>query len=653
MKVTPFFLALGVAGSMYAQAVSTLSVDDLMNVEVTSVARRGQPLLETPAATYVITQEEIRRSGATTIPDLLRLAPGVDVAQINGNTAAVSARGFNGRYANKVIVLIDGRNVYSPISSGVRWDELDLLIEDIERIEVTRGPGGTLWGANAVNGIINIVTKRPIDAQGMLASVTAGGGDGTTGSFRYGGQFGSSGYYRAYAKAFSRPATGSPAQGGGDDWSARHAGFRSEWMTRFGSVNVQGDVADGRSDQMIDNPGAGYPFGGPRQAPASFEGHNLLFHWTAAQSKRSETSLLAYYDYRHRVQAMLNEDTRALDVDFQNRLKLGDRNDATWGAEWFSKKYATIASESIVNLDPPRDVQIGFTAFLQDEIRITPGLRLTAGSKMLHDEHGHTQWQPSLRGLWMVTPRQIVWAAVTRAVRSPSPFEIDGTIPIAAWRGPDGSPTTTEIVGNDGVGLEYSRTYEIGYRTRPLSALSLDVTAFRTSLRHIIGTETQAIRVAEDGRRILPIVFEGTFSGQSSGVEALVTLRPAERWDLTAGLSFFDIQLTSPSGVAGAFEEQLIDVPHHQAYVRSYLTLTPRLELDGTIWYVGGVPAQHVAGYIRTDLRLGWQVTPHLELSVAGRNLTDSRRLEFNTASEAASVTPTSRTISGSLTWRP
>src|SRR5438552_338544 len=365
--------------------LTDLSVDDLLNVEVTTVARRGQKLAETSAATFVITQEDIRRSGATSIPDLLRMVPGFDVSQINSNIWAVSARGFNGRASNKVLVLIDGRSVYSDVFFGIDWSTIDAFFEDIERIEVTRGPGGTLWGANAMNGIVNIVTKHPVDTQGTVAYASHGSGEGPSAGARYGGRFGSTGHYRAYVKGFDRPETVDLHHEFDDQWSMLRGGFRAEWMTRLGSLNLQGDGYRGTTEETTDLPNAQYPFGQKRDNLAHRAGHNLLLRWTMTQSVRSETTLQASFDFIRDGNMVANERRRNVDVDFQHHLMLGTRNDATWGAELRSTTFVTGGSRDIIQLTRSHDSDTLVTAFVQDQLTLTPHLRLTAGTKVVGD----------------------------------------------------------------------------------------------------------------------------------------------------------------------------------------------------------------------------------------------------------------------------
>jgi iron complex outermembrane receptor protein len=640
------------AGNVAAQStndLANLSVDDLMNVQVTSVARRGQRLSETPAAIFVISEEDIHRSGATTIPELLRMVPGFDVSQIDRNVWAVSARGSNGRWANKLLVLIDGRSVYSQLFGSVAWDVQDLPLDDVERIEVTRGPGGTLWGANAVNGIVNIITKHPIDTQGVLASVSHGDGSGPGAELRYGGRFGESGHFRVNLKGFDVPATlrtddGVP--GGNDDWRMLHASLRAEWATSRGSLNLQGDAFSGTSGETVSAPTAEQPFGWTHSDPSRVSGHNLLLRWSSTQSSHSETNLRAYYDDTNRDQWIQNERRRTFDLDFDHHVTLG-RHDATWGVEARSNswKWGSRSGDMLL----PSGHEMAYSAFVQDEIRLSSRFRLTVGSKLLNED-GSNQLQPTIRGLWIIRPNQVLWAAATRSVRQPTEIENDVFVRLAAAPiSPDQNATLT-VAGNPSLRPEHARSLEIGYRGVITPTVSVDVTAFRTMMRDLIFAERGAVAV-RDGEVTLPLTFMNSSEATTTGFEALMTIRPATRWDLTLGYTQLGIGLTDRFDGTSDHMSQ-VDVPRHQYSMRSYFTVTPRLEIDVAAYLAGRIASQNVPRYLRSNLRVDWLLMPDLELVISGQNLTDSHHIEFNGPGQGAYLTPTSRTITGTLRWR-
>ncbi len=641
---------LAAAGNLGAQTndeLANLSVDDLMKVEVTSVARRGQRLSETPAATFVITQEDIVRSGASSIPDLLRMVPGFDVAQVSRNLWAVSARGFNGRWSNKLLVMIDGRTVYTELFGGVRWDVQDVALEDIDRIEVTRGPGGTLWGANAVNGIVNIITRHPVDTQGILATVSSGEA-GPAASVRYGGRFGSTGHFRASLKGFDVPATSRAegVPGGNDNWRMLHGTFRTEWTTRHGILNLQGDAYRGTTGETIDYPTTAEPYGWLHSDPNRTNGSNLLFRWSSTQSAQSETTLVAYFDQASRNQWEANQRQRTFDLDFDHHITLG-RHNATWGlqARSTSWRWSSPSGDVII----PNGSQYLLSAFVQDEVRLSSHLRLIGGSKFLHDSHLN-EVQPSLRALWSFDDEHVVWAAATHSVRLPSETEYNAVIRLGGVPTPAGDVMVT-FLGNPELHAEFTHSFEIGYRGVINRFASIDVTAYHNALDELTTPEPGAVAI-RNGEVILPMTYANAIAGTTRGVEVSLMMRPSSRWDLALGYTHFGLGVVDR--VDGDPSDELVyfDAPHQQFSARSFLTLSPRLEVDASAYFVGAVASQNVPRYVHLDARIAWQVMPGVELTVSGRNLVDSRHIEFQGLAENAALTPASRTIAGTILWR-
>ncbi len=636
-------LTLFTAGAARAdeptEDLTELNLEDLLNVEVTSVARRGQKLAETPAAIFVITSEEIRRSGATTIPDLLRRVPGFEVARVNGNVWAVSARGFNGRYANKLLVLIDGRSIYSNVFSGVDWDEQGLMLEDIERIEVIRGPGGTLWGANAVNGVVSIITKRAVDTQGTLLSTSLGSGAaGMDGAARYGARLGQIGHYRVFAKSFDRP--GSPLGSGrraDDDWAVTRAGFRADWDTEAGGFTMSADVYDGIA--------AGKSFFDPIATNSEIRGEHLIGSWTATQSKRSETNLQAFYQDSRRRSFHLDRRARTFDVEFQQNLTL-QRQQASWGVSYRSTYDELVSRTQVLAFGTERQSADLFTAFVQDEIQLHPKFFATLGSKIHYQSVSGLDWQPSVRALWLPTPRQRVWAAVTRAVRTPSISELDMTTrPGAFPTGPGTALLTVE--GNPDLRSEYVVASELGYRMHPVSSVTVDVTAFHNSAEQLVANYIGPFYVDQNGQARVPILYGNILHGEISGLETFATFRPSGRWDLTVGYSFLHTDLVSDSAKPTAVTIS----PQHQWQLRSSVTLMPRTALEAAVYYVGTRPGQNLGDDYRLDLRVSSEVGP-MELSIAAENLFGGSHLEFNGVIEQPSLAPTSQSLTGRATWR-
>ncbi len=627
-------LAGGVLQGQEKRDLSSLSVDDLMNVEVTSVARKGQKLSDTAAAVFVITQEDIRRSGATSIPEILRMVPGLDVARINGNTWAISARGFNSQFANKLLVMIDGRSIYTPLFSGVYWDVADTLIEDVDRIEVIRGPGGTLWGANAVNGIINIITKHSIETQGTLVSAGAGTADGSSGEARYGGTIGPNGAYRLFGKSYDRSASVEGAHPTHDALTLGRAGFRADWTSRKGdSLTAQGDIYRGTSATI-----------GPIDPAAPFAGlgaldhvsaEDLQFRWMAVQSSRSDTKLQASYDYSARSQPIQARGT--LDVDFQQHLKIGDRNDSVWGAAYRNVNDRVGG----IGLALVRDSAVSslVSAFIQDEIQVTHRFHITAGTKVEYASASHLQLQPTLRLLFKASDRQTIWAAATSAVRTPSELEIDGRITVAAF--PDGrGGTGLEVVtGNPAIKPERVESFEAGYRWQASSAISLDASAFHNRMRHLIGTENDQPFLDASGQTIVPITFRNSVNGNANGAELLLTDSFAANWNVALSYSFFQSGATLGD----------VSSPRHQLQLRSSLQLPQQLELDWSAYSAGRLGSD-VPAYVRVDGRVSWHPARRWEFAISGQNLLHASHTEF--AAFTGASTPVQRTVNGKVTWR-
>jgi iron complex outermembrane receptor protein len=650
---TGLLLLTLMGGALHAQDkpdLGSLSVDDLMNVEVTSVSRKAQKLADTAAAVFVITQDDIRRSGATSIPEVLRIVPGLDVARINGNVWAISARGFNNQFANKLLVMIDGRSVYTPLFSGVFWDVQDTLLEDVDRIEVIRGPGGTQWGANAVNGVINIITKHAIDTQGGLLSTGGGAADGSSTAGRYGGSIGHNGYYRAYAKSFDRPASVTGANASHDAWSVGRAGFRADWTSRRGDTfTAQGDIYRGISATMgvLIDPVQPYA---EKNASTRLAGQDLQFLWTAVQSHRSDTTLQAYFDDNARTDSGLVLSRRTFNVDFQHHLKLGAHNDTVWGAEYHTwtdhalgPGFELVRDSNVANIA---------SAFVQDEIEVSRKVHVTLGTKAQYDNVLHLQLQPTLRVLFQASERQTIWAAATSAVRIPAETELYGRMNVGAF--PDGTGGTGLIVVNGNPNLEPERVeaYEIGYRWQANLQFTLDATAFHNHMIDLMGTHVGTPAIDSSGRMIVPIGIENNGHGHANGAEFLFTDAIRANWNVALGYSFFRQSAMDDAGRSSSTNVGKTTTPLHQLQLRSSIQLPRHFELDSSAYYVGRV-GNDVQSYLRVDARLSWQPARQWELSISGQNLLQARHSEYvGSDYESGLATPAQRTVNGKITWR-
>jgi len=629
-----------------------MSIEDLMNIEVTSVSKKSQKISEAAAAIFVITQEDIRRSGVTTIPEALRMAPGVEVARIDANKWAITCRGFNELYSSKLLVLIDGRTVYTPLFSGVYWDVQDTLLEDIQRIEVIRGPGATLWGANAVNGVINIITKSAKETQGGL--VTAGGGteEKGFGGVRYGGKLDENTYYRVYAKYFNRDNFVLESGGNGsDEWDSLRSGFRLDrQVSDINALTVMGDIYDGDSEQRITIPDLPSFTMQTIKDTMEVSGGNLLTRWNHIFSETSEMSLQLYYDRTKRESIQLDETRDTLDFDFQHYFSLSDNHDITWGLGYRYTKDKTAGSFA-VSFNPDSRHDNLFSAFIQDKIELIEGkLHVTWGSKFEYNDYSGFEYQPSVRALWTPHERHSTWAGVSRAVRTPARSNADirinfATIPVNM---------VIAIFGDEDFDSEEVIAYEIGYRCELTAHLSVDMTAFYNTYDNLLTSEPGSLFFDPSPlpHMVIPFYMGNKMDGHTYGAEVAAIWNITEKWKVTASYSYLQIQLHSDSSnMAIDAEEGEGDSPHNRFHLQSCLNLPYRLEFDQSLYYVDNLPTQHVPKYFRLDLRLGWHPTEKVELSICGQNLLDSQHSEFVDYG-GNSPREIERSVYGKIAWK-
>ena len=645
--------------------LTEISLEELMNIEVTSVSKKEQKLAQAPAAVYVITQEDIRRSGVTSIPEALRLAPGVQVARIDANKWAISARGFNGRWSNKLLVLIDGRRVYSPMFSGVYWDLQDTLLEDIERIEVIRGPGATMWGAGAVNGVVNVITRHARDTQGWLATAGGGSEERGFGGLRYGGRAGQA-YYRGYWKYFQRnhglTQAGEPAA---DGWDALRGGFRMDWEpSEKNAVTLQGDLYHGHAGQTISTVSLVPPFNRTINDQARSVGGSVLGRWKHVFSDRSEMALQVSFDRADRTEAVNVEEVDTYDVDFQHRLRLAARHELHWGVEG---RYMSdnLPGRALRSFQPQSRAQPLFTTFLQDEVLLVEDrLSLTLGSKFEHNVYTGYEVQPGAQLLWTPNPKNTVWASMARAVRPPSRMNRDVRVDFLAVPGWGGMPILISAFGSPSFRSETLRSHELGWRLQASRRFSADVAAFYNVYHHLetgdLGTPYLE-QVPAPPHLVLPMVLNNNLKGEAHGVELATNWNVTNRWKLSGTYSWLRVRV-NPTGSAPALEDTRStgESPAHQAHLRSYLDLPRKLSLDAALYYNGSLSAAEgvlarpgVPAYTRLDARLGWRPAQDLEVSVGLQNLLQARHPEFY--SIEALVIPgnqVGRSIYGKVVWR-
>jgi iron complex outermembrane receptor protein len=590
------------------------SIEDLMNMEVTSVSKKEQKLSRTAAAIFVISQEDIRRSGATNIPDLLRMVPGMDVAQANGNTWAISARGLNDEFNDELLVLVDGRNVHTPTFGGVLWGLLDYPLEDIERIEVIRGPGATVWGANAVNGVINIITKKSGETRGAM--VVAGGGnvDQGFGTAQYGGRLGKRMDYRMYSKYFNQSSLPDlSGQNGRDGSHIFRAGFRTDTtLSAKDTLMFQGDLFTGRErDSVPTLPSVASAALQNTFFDAGQSGGFLQAVWNHAYSERSDSTLNFSYDAYSTANLFgaLSEKRHTINVDFQHHIAWGERHDIVWGLG-YSHSVSRSAGDLTVSLNPADlGIQI-FSSFIQDEIALVPDrFYLTVGTKLEHNDYTGFNILPSVRVTYTPGKQHMLWMAISRAVSTPTSVDTAVRFNSPGPPAPDGTPTLVSLFGNPRFKNEDLVAYEVGYRATVSNRFSFDLAAFYNQFKHQQTTEPSASffeTTPVPPHFVLPTTFQNLMYGEAQGIEVSVNWKLTDRWSLSPGYAFerFHMHLTRGSlDMPGAGDAERVD-PHLHAQLRSHLELSKKLAWDAAAYFTDRANFQGVPSYTRLDTGL-------------------------------------------------
>ena len=623
-------LAAGTAAVEPPQ-LTDLSLEDLMDMEVVSAAKKTQKLSQASAAVYVITAEDIRRSGATSIAEALRLAPGVNVARITSNQWAISIRGFNSLYSNKLLVLIDGRSVYSPFFSGVHWDIQDMVLADIKRIEVIRGPGATLWGANAVNGVINILTKRADETAGLYAQALAGDREQGTLSVRYGGRLGDKGAFRVYGKSFRRDEFDlSSGDGGKDDWDVTRGGFRLDWQHSLrDQITLSANGYSGRSGEIVSVPVLTAPYTNQFEDDLDISGGDLYLRWTRHISETHSYHVQFYYETLDRVDDVFDEKMNIADIEFQQSMLVGARHEVIWGLEYRTVNDQTTGSFAYSVTPDSRTTQLS-SLFAQDNIALfADRMLLTAGIKFEHQDYTGTEVQPNLRAIWQFTDRHSVWSAVSHAVRTPSRNDNDVRINFSAFPTNNFTPGLVSIFGNTGLNAEDLTTYELGYRGKLSDRLAIDVTAFFNSYDDLLDTAAETPYFENDpqpGHMVFPSRYNNAAAANARGLEALLNASVTPALRLVAGSALLDLDVESDSAFT---RSTAANTPDSQHQLRLYWDITPAVEFDAMFFYTNKLANQGVDAYTRADFRLGWTVTPKLNVSGVVQNAFDDRHPEF------------------------
>lgn len=630
-------------GAYSTDELFNLSLEELVNIQITSVSKKPQRISDSAAAVFVITQDDIRRSGAASIPEALRLAPGINVARIDGNKWAITARGFNGRFANKLLVLMDGRSVYTPLFSGVYWDVQDTLLDDIDRIEVIRGPGAALWGANAVNGVINIITKHSEKTNGLLAKGCYGSEENGFAAVRYGSPAGRHGNYRVYAKYFNRD--GYDAIGGGeaaDDWNSFRGGFRYDGqLDSRDTLTVQGDAYSGTEGQTNSEFSLAPPsYRLIRDEDTSFSGGNLLLRWERTLSENSDLALQTYYDHTERDEkALVKESRDTFDLDFQHRFALGNRQEIIWGLGYRLSRDDLDPNEPTISINKSSQTDQTASFFVQDEITLKPDLlRFILGSKFEHNDYTGFEVQPNARLICTPSEKHSIWASVARAVRTPSRAEEDAVITLEIIP-PDLTtiPPTPIIAatanGDEDYDSEELLAWELGYRFMPSTAFSFDLAGFLNVYDNLRSAEPQSLDpTALPLHLVLPNLLHNKLKAKTWGFEAVVDWKIRDWWRLQTAYSFLqmDVDMESDSNDGGSIDLMEGTSPKNQLSVRSSMDLPRNIALDFWLRYADQLESLDIDDYVTLDIRLGWEPRPGLELAIVGQNLLQDSHQEYS-----------------------
>jgi iron complex outermembrane receptor protein len=638
-KVPLFALACSACAASAAEDISLadMSLEELGNIQITSVSKRPESLADAAGSVFVITAEDIRRSGATSLPEALRLAPNLHVARVSGSGYAISARGSNGSTTsapNKLLVLIDGRSVYTPLFSGVFWDVQDVMLQDIERIEVSSGPGGTLWGINAVNGVINVITRSAEDTQGSLVAARTGNFN-TGAAFRYGGTAGASGNYRVFGK-YSEHDNLSRADGSAvdDAWHKGQVGFRADWERSRGQVMIQGNAYRARVGQP--EPGS-ISVSGTELALGTItaSGVNLTGRWEHELGNGSNFSLQAYYDRTKRtIPPTLSETLDIIDLQFQHSLLPIGRHALTWGANYRHGRDRVDNTSSIFAFLPAHVNQNWSSLFAQDEITLRDDLQLTLGARIERNPYTGNEILPNARLAWKLAPDHLLWSALSRAVRAPSRLDADTRVPRDAPFLLDGGPE---------VRSEIAEVAELGYRGQPTADLSYSVTAFHTDYDHL-----RTVEIAPSGTFL---VFANEMEGETSGIEMWGVYQLLPEWRLSAGYTAMKDRLRLKAGSDDAEGPSAVGKnPAHTWQLRSALTIGENRDLDIAVRHVAALSSPDVPAYTAVDARFGWRLQPNLELSLVAHNLLDADHGEYGAIATRSRIP---RTVFVQVLWQP
>ncbi len=602
--------------------LKSLSIEELMQTRITSVSKKSEELFSAAAAVTVITQQDIQRSGVHSIPEALRLVPGLQVAQIDGSRYAIGARGFNEFFANKLLVLIDGRSIYTPLFSGVNWNSEDTLIEDIDRIEVIRGPGATVWGANAVNGVINIITKHSEQTQGAMISTVIGSHDQPLASARYGGRIDDYSTYRIFAKGFQRESfVNTNGQDANDSWESLRTGFRVDHNhTDNDALSLQAEIYDNEAEATGDITGFSLIEG-----TEFLSGGHVLANWEHQLHNTSTLDIQLYYDHTQRDFVIAEEIRDTIDIEFKHHWNPPGAHDIVWGTGYRCTE-DDIEGTIPISFTPSSRADELWSAFVQDDINIIKDkVWVTLGSKFEHNDYSDFEVQPSIRLRYKPTDKQIIWAAVSHAVRTPSRSDHDLVANLGTVDVPGGFPVMTQMLGDERFDSEKLIAYEVGYRLHPNERLSLDLATY--------------YNVYEDIRSLNPdptrpwiISFGNSTGGNTYGYELQATWQATRNLKVFAAYTFLNMDLTNTYPLTASTVSEETISPENQFQIRSYLELSHNISVETEVYYVDTIKQGNedtIDSYVRVDLQVSWHPRDSFKLSAGAENLFTSSHQEF------------------------
>lgn len=625
-------------------------VVESFNVEVTSVTKTESTVGRSPAAIFVVTNEMIRRSGANSLPEVLRLVPGMQVVRLDANKWAVSSRGFNGQFSNKLLVMIDGRSLYSSIYSGVDWARHDTILQDIDRIEVIRGPGASVWGANAVNGVINIITKDSAETQGFLASNGIGSEDQNIHAFRYGGTHGANTTYRAYGKYSERDESYLPSGIASDDWEMGLVGTRIDWDSHDQyqeHLSAQFELKTGETGDTTDRyPIPVFPYYQSRNDTTDFAGGFAMLRYSTILSDESTLDLRGSYERRESNTNFYYSPQDIVELDLTHSFAAPYNQQWTWGLGYqMNSDNLSVHDPFLGNITPGKRTTNLFSGFAQDEIDFAEDWTLLIGCKLQHNDYSGFEYQPTIRLLTELTETQVLWGAVSRAVRTPARAESDFQIRIPT----DSYPLQLLVDGNPELESEDLLSWELGYRAQPTETFSWDITGYYNLYSDLIAADVSGTiyQSPPTSAPTLPAYFYNSGNGRSLGFEIYGKWQTTENWNLATGYTFLDFH-SQNVGVGDA----TFSYSRNLMFVQSFWNFSENVQLDSTLRYVDNNVTEKAPAYIEMDIRLGLQLTRDCDFSLVGQNLLSPNHRESGRQPLYVQRLEVERGIYGQLTWR-